>query len=77
MYNVYQTQTDDSAKVELLDRLHNIVLYTDLKLARKHADEQLVLSRKINFKKGIAFSYYNLGGYYKNTGIKDSAKTYF
>ena len=77
LLNVYQTHPEDSLKANILDQLYNLVIYQDMDLTRKYTEEQLALSRKINYPKGLGYAYYNLGSYYKNRGIKDTAKVYF
>lgn len=73
----YQQLPDDSSKVNTLDHLHQLVLYNDIDLAKKYADESFALAKKINFRRGIGSAYYNLGGYFENVGVRDSAKYYF
>ena len=73
---IYQKQPDDSSKVNTLNRLHELTLNNDIDLAKKYVEEELVLAKKINFKRGIGSAFYNLGGYFENIGVRDSAKYY-
>lgn len=77
LLKIYHTIPNDTAKASLLGKLHLSVLYSDIELAKKYALEQLQLSTKLNYVKRVAFANYNIGGYYKNVGQKDSARYYF
>lgn len=73
----YSTQLNDSIKVKTISALYNAFLYKDIEIAKKYAQEELALSKEINFEKGIASSLYHLGVYYNNIDKIDSAKIYY
>lgn len=77
LLNSYQQQVNDTSKVNTLHRLHQLVLYKDIDLAKKYVDEALALANKSNFTKGIANSFYDLGGYYENIDVRDTALLYY
>lgn len=77
LLNVYQNLPNDTTKVNVLHRLHELVIYKDINLAKKYADEELALANKINFTRGIASSFYNFGGYFENIDVRDTALIYY
>lgn len=77
LQRVYQTQQEDSSKVETLNLLFNAYLYNDIEKAKRYALEQLALSRRINYKKGVAQGNNNLGVYFNNTVNLDSCHWYY
>lgn len=77
LLTVYQKLPDDTSKVNTLDQLHQLVLHKDIDQAKKYVEEELALAKKLNFRKGIGSAYYNLGAYFENIGVRDSAMHYF
>ena len=77
LLQVNQTLEDSKEKAEILARLYNAYLYSDQKLARNFAIEEIELSGKIDYKKGVATGLYHLGVYYNNIGDVDSTYHYY
>lgn len=77
LLQVYSSQPEDTLKVSIIASLYNLYLYQDHKLAKQYADEELKLSKKLNYKDGIGTSLYHLGVYYNNLDKIDSAKYYY
>lgn len=75
LLNVYKTQPNDTAKVLTLSHLYNAYLYNNPKEAKKYTLEKLALSKKLNYRKGIAKSYYLLGAWHYNLNNLDSARS--
>lgn len=76
LMQVYQSQEDDSTKVETLASIFKIQLFMDSKVARKYADSIISLSQKIGFEKGVTMGYQYLGGYHYTVKNLDSAIYY-
>lgn len=72
----YKNQEEDTLKVMTLAHLYNTVLYTNPESAVNYAREELQLSEKLDFKKGIGWANYHLGAYHQNAGNLDSARQY-
>lgn len=77
LLNSYKIQPNDTVKVNTLLYLFNNYLYNNPKEAKKYALEKLALSKKLNYQKGIAKSYYLLGVWHYNLNNLDSAKNYY
>jgi len=77
LLQVYQTQIEDSNKVNTLSLLYNAYLYNDVEKAKNYAVEELDLAREIKYEPGIAQSLYDLGGYYYYIFLLDSSRKYF
>jgi len=77
LLQVYQGNPDDTSKVRLLNRMHELVIYKDIELAKKHIDEGYALAKEINFTKGLGSCYYLLGNYYSNISVRDTAMFYY
>ena len=73
----YKNHQEDTLKVITLAHLYNTVLYTNPDAAISYAKEELLLSEKLHFTKGIGWSTYHLGAYYQNAGKLDSATYYY
>jgi len=69
-------KTDDSLKVKILGKLHEKLMFSEPEAARSYALEELKISKKIGFKKGIATGYMHIGDYYGNRSETDSARYY-
>ena len=76
LLNEYKNHKEDTSKVKTLARLYNVVLYNEPEMALKYAREELLLSSKLNYSKGIGWSTYHIGAYYLNAGSIDSARHY-
>ena len=68
---------EDTASVQVLNKLYNYNINSDPKLALDYTLEALDISLKLNYKKGIAFSYNNIGVFYKNQGAPEKAMSYY
>jgi tetratricopeptide (TPR) repeat protein/DNA-binding CsgD family transcriptional regulator len=55
-----ETQKEDTSKVDLLIKLFKLTNSTDVKLSLDYANGALLLSKKLNYDKGIAISNYSL-----------------
>ncbi|WP_222984241.1 tetratricopeptide repeat protein [Flagellimonas meishanensis] len=75
--SAYKKQKEDTLKVQTIKALFNAYLYSDPEVAKKFAQEQLALSRKIGFEKGVASGLYNLGVYHSNLDNIDSSRIYY
>jgi tetratricopeptide (TPR) repeat protein/DNA-binding CsgD family transcriptional regulator len=73
----YSKQPNDTLKYRTLILLFNAYLYNQPDKARDYALENLALSKQLNFKKGIAKSYFLLGAWYYNANQLDTAKIYY
>lgn len=74
---VLKNQKDTKEKVNTIAALYNAYLYQDAKVAKEYAEDELALSKEIDYEKGIATSLYHLGVYYNNLDEIDSAKAYY
>ncbi|MGN7515860.1 MAG: tetratricopeptide repeat protein [Allomuricauda sp.] len=78
LLSVYQNQTDGIDKIETLDHL-----YYETFLSKKPEDvlpyvkEQLLLSKKLNYRKGEGDALFNYGNYHRRIYSFDSARYYF
>ncbi|MFK7833557.1 MAG: hypothetical protein AB8B52_09790 [Winogradskyella sp.] len=70
-------KTDDSLKVKILSQLHEKLMFSQPEAARSYALEELKISRKIGYKKGIATGHMHIGDYYGNRSENDSALYYY
>lgn len=77
LYNVYKQMPLDTTKVNVAGRLHELILYSDIEKAKVYLDDQLYISKKLGYKKGLAKSFYNLGGYFENLGNRDSVAYFY
>ena len=77
LLQINRTLEDSEEKVETLAHLYNAYLYSDQELAREFAKQEIELSKKIDFVKGVATGFYHLGVYYNNIGNIDSTKYYY
>jgi len=70
-------KTDDSIKVSILAMLHEKLMFSKPEEAKKYAEQELEISKKINYKKGLGAGNMHLGNYYANRIENDSAIYYF
>ena len=68
---------EDTASVQVLNNLYNQYIHSDPKLALDYTLQALDISLNLNYKKGIAFCYNNIGVFYKNQGAPDKAMSYY
>jgi len=72
----YKNHKEDTLKIINLAHLYNTILYTNPIAALNYAREELQLSEKLDFEKGVGWSTYHLGAYHQNAGNIDSARYY-
>jgi tetratricopeptide (TPR) repeat protein len=71
------TANKDTSAVKALNQLYKLSLDSDPKEALNYTLEALDLAVKLNYKKGEAASYNNIGVIYKNKGVLDKAVSYY
>ncbi len=76
IYSV-QDMRGDTNKVIVLNRIADRLLYVDYEEIRYFAEDALSLSEELDYKKGVAIAYNNLGIYYREVGVYDQAIDYF
>ncbi len=78
LIQVLQSERTDTNKVTLLNSISNVMSQTgDYEQAKNYANEALLLSNKIKYKKGIADSYVKIGSVDRETGnYYDALKNY-
>ncbi len=74
LLTVYTSQPDDSVKVKTLHELFNSYIYNTPAVAVEYAQKQLTLAKRIDFRKGIAQAYYDMGVYFNNADQIDSTR---
>lgn len=70
-------KTDDTIKVKILTRLHEKLMFSQPEEAKTYALQELKISKKIGYKKGIGSGYMHIGDYFSNRSETDSALHYF
>ncbi|GAB1858482.1 hypothetical protein MHTCC0001_33200 [Flavobacteriaceae bacterium MHTCC 0001] len=70
-------QEDDSIKVMILTRLHEKLMFSKPEEAKAYAKQELEISRKIDYTKGIAVGNLHLADYFANRFENDSALYYY
>lgn len=68
---------DDSVKVMLLTKLHEKLMFSKPEEAKKYAELELKISKKINYENGKGLGFLHIGNYYNNRSENDSAKFYY
>ncbi len=68
---------EDTLKIRVYTRLYEKLMYRDPELSLFYAKKEYELSKKLDFKKGVASSYLHFADYYKDRGKLDSARFYF
>jgi tetratricopeptide (TPR) repeat protein len=68
---------DDTVRVNILNQMASEVFFTDPDEIIDYAQSALEISEEIEYAKGIAQAYNNLGIYYRVKGIYDKAIDYF
>ncbi|MEP7171060.1 MAG: tetratricopeptide repeat protein, partial [Bacteroidota bacterium] len=76
---VLKTSKEDTTKVNVLNNLSwELINTAEYAKAKQYADDALAIAEKINFKKGTANAYGNIGIIYYNQGnYPDALKNYF
>lgn len=69
--------TDDSIKVSILTRLHEKLMFSKPEESKQYALEELRISKKINYKRGLGVGNLHLGNYHSNRSENDSALYYY
>ena len=77
LLQLYQSQKDDTLKVNTLRKLFNKQLYIQSDKAKEYALEIISLSEKIGYDYGITMGNYCLGSYYFITRKMDSSSIYY
>ena len=68
---------EDTTKIKVYTRLYEKLMYRDPELSFVYAKKEYELSKKLDFKRGVASSYLHFADYYKDRGSLDSARFYF
>ncbi len=76
LYNVLDTAKSEF-RVNTLNELAKTLINSEPQKALDHTRDALELSIKLDYKRGIASCYNNLGVLYKNQGIFDKALDYY
>ena len=76
LLTVYKNQTLDTIKIRTVNHIINYYMYRSKAETKKYALEQLNMSKKIDYKSGLALANYHLGNLYHNKSQLDSAKYY-
>lgn len=74
---VLSSAKEDTLKINTLDRLSSLHYYIDSEKSLRYSKATLSLSKKINYKEGIANSYVNFGVYYWLKADFPTALNYF
>ncbi|MEZ5198282.1 MAG: tetratricopeptide repeat protein [Bacteroidales bacterium] len=77
LINRLNLRLDDTARINLLNRISDEIFYVNADAVIDYAQEALNLSEGIGYKFGIGQAYINLGIYYRSKGIYDKAIDYF
>jgi serine phosphatase RsbU (regulator of sigma subunit)/Tfp pilus assembly protein PilF len=78
LLSVLKTQKEDTSKANTLNELARAYLFelNDCQKVGEYGIQQLALSLKLNFRKGIAYGYLNRAIFYRTSGELDSALAY-
>ncbi|WP_299605520.1 tetratricopeptide repeat protein [uncultured Aquimarina sp.] len=68
---------EDSVRVDILTELHEKLMFSSPLKAKKYAEEELKISKKIDYKMGIGKGLLHLGDFYTNRSNLDSALYYY
>ncbi len=74
--NLLNGNLSDTMRINLLNKIASDYFYINPEKINDFANEALKKSEKINYKKGIAQSFNNLGIYYRTKGVYDLAIDY-
>ncbi|MFH6603941.1 tetratricopeptide repeat protein [Maribacter algicola] len=67
----------DSIRVDILTELHEELMFSQPLLAKKYAQEELSISKEIDYKMGIGKGYMHLADFFVNRNSTDSALYYY
>jgi len=70
-------ETNDTAKANWLNKIASDLYYVNHDQILEYGQKALELSEDLNYNKGIAEAYNNLGIYYRSKGLYDVAIDYF
>ncbi|WP_350292324.1 tetratricopeptide repeat protein [uncultured Croceitalea sp.] len=73
---LYENHPEDEAKVQLLNEIIQIELYSNPVKVKDLIEEIIMLSKRINFKRGEGKGFYRKAGYFRHKGELDSALFY-
>ena len=76
-FELKSRKVDDSAKVMILTRLHEKLMLSKPEKAKQYALQELEISKKINYTRGIAIGNMHIADYYCNRNENDSALHYY
>jgi len=77
LVTLYENHPEDEAKVQLLNAIIQIELYSQPVKVKDRIEELITLSKKIDYKKGEGQAYYRKAGYFRHKGALDSALHYY
>ena len=77
LYRAMENPRHDTQKIEILNNLADALKYYDPETALKHAKEAALLSRTLDYPKGMALSSYNVGVNYLTLGEANKAEDSF
>lgn len=72
LLKVYHTQPNDTSKVKTLQSLFQSYLYNQPKQALEYGEKALRLAQELDYQKGIARSYYDIGVYHSNASQEEA-----
>jgi tetratricopeptide (TPR) repeat protein len=76
LVNSLQYLKDDTSKVNILNKIADGYLYVDYAQIDIYANQALRLSEELDYKKGVAESYNNLGIYFRELGVFEQSIDY-
>ncbi|MEW4924995.1 tetratricopeptide repeat protein [Algibacter sp. 2305UL17-15] len=71
------SKKEDSVKVMILTRLHEKLMFSKPEEAKQYALQELEISKKIDYTKGIAVGNMHIADYFSNRNENDSALYYY
>jgi len=75
--NIIENQPNDTTKVSNLHYLFDYFIYKDFNKGKYYADEEIRVSKLLNYERGIASGLYSYGVYYNTIDQSDSAIIYY
>ncbi len=75
--NAVKSMPDDTLKVMAYTKLYEQLMFRDPERSLEYAKKENELSKKLDFKRGIAASHLHFADYFKDRGQLDSARYYF
>jgi tetratricopeptide (TPR) repeat protein len=77
LQNVYENLEDTKEKIKLGHQLFKLTVRKEKELGYKYANDQLKISKKINYIKGVGTAYRDIAYYYKYLPNIDSSRYYY